>query len=435
MVYAIGNIRGWAYADAGSLGIGFAAVKRHIDSQQSSGVVGQEPSAGNSESSLLKSPFAEPSVENGTGTQAQMRAEANAQRSAFLSRQTSDFLQTMLLSNVFQQPNEPQVDAKINELEANIAFLEKQKEMQKEELPDLPRRGGHAGRNAGRRRADEIYRIDDRIGGQQASLQQEIDILSERPSPVDRNTSQRTPTAAQADIVSQLEERREVLENKPQRGGHDGRNQGRARAAEIEQIDQELARVAAGNRPVLDELVDNRTSRNFHADTAGISRELLDVTIQHEGGNFHSWWRGPFFPTVQEIHNDIHDVVNHSWPDTSVGYSQMQPANAVAIADDTFDVELSHEDARERLSSNDNFSNAIAAEFLARRADMIDPEHRSDRVIFTSYAASPQTVEQFNEIGWDFNAAEQLVADGELDRGTFDDLRDRYFVHYPNALD
>lgn len=351
-----------------------------------------------------------------------------SQQSLFLRGQQSagQAFQIDVSAQFFQQPGDTLVDGQISELEANIAFLESRKD----ELAAQPRRGGHGGRIAAQNRSEEI----DRLRQQQDSLQDEIDALTRQPDASLDARVVRTPAEAIADITDTLETRREALENEPRLGGHGGRIQAQKRSDEIDAIDQDLARIEADNRPLLDETVDNETSRQFHADAAGIDRELLDITIEHEGGNFHSSWRGPFFPTIQEVVNDLADI-GSPIADTSVGYAQIQPRNAVEIAADTFDLDLSHEDARERLSSNDNFSNAIAAEFLARRSDMIDPEHRTNRVIFTSYAAHPETIDQFNDINWDFGRAEQLVADGELDQGTFNDLSDRYFVHYDNARD
>jgi len=231
------------------------------------------------------------------------------------------------------------------------------------------------------------------------------------------------------ELKALLEARKEDLENIPRRGGHAGRNEGRRRANEIAAIEADLARINVKQRPLLDYL-DNETSRHFQTELAGIDRELLDVTIQHEGGNFHSKWFSPAWPAIQENFNDV-----SGGRDTSVGYGQMQPRNAVAIGKDTFGLELSYEEARERLSGDNEFSNAIIAEFLSQRTERIDQEHRNNRVIFTSYAMSPKTIELFNEIDWDFTRAEQLVEEGELKESTYNDLYDRYYTHYPNALD
>lgn len=237
--------------------------------------------------------------------------------------------------------------------------------------------------------------------------------------------------AAVQDRVAHLNERLAQLDNVSEyarSGGYD-------RYVESEQIRAELERIEAGYRPTYLLPSDgNGDSRAFHAHQAGIDPELLDAIIEHEGGNFHSRWRGPFIAPIQEGLNDLNDI-GFPIADTSVGYAQIQPANAVAIARETFGIELTHEEARERLSGDDEFSNAIAAEFLAHRERLIDPAYRNNRNVFTSYAAGPATVAQFNEIGWDFDRAQDLVDAGELDQSTYDVLYDRYTTHWQNATD
>lgn len=201
---------------------------------------------------------------------------------------------------------------------------------------------------------------------------------------------------------------------------------------QIAELDADISSYEAGQRPLFLHL-SNDEGREFHATAAGIDRELLDATIKHEGGNFNNPF-GDAWRAIQETANDAGDVLVGGSVDTSVGYAQIQPANAVTIARETFGLELTEEEAREMLSANDEFSTAIAAEFLAQRSELVDEPNRTNRVVFTSYAMSEGLIDKFDSVGWDFTEAQNLVESGAITQDSYDAVRSRYYEAWTNAV-